>query len=192
MVVFVLYVKADLGGVDSVSLVHGTNLCISVRNPLNDYEIREKVVIEASVLEEQEPKHPNDHSHREPVCHFAVKWEGATERSTIQVLGKTEDEAAAATRRTSKKGISKARSHSTSLVTTRDMTAQDSGEFVPMLSLECHGVEPYAFHPMSGEFNVTNKAGVKFDGADLSAGTWSEFDLGSGTTSISNLEFKFM
>ena len=192
MVVFVLYVKADLVGIDSVSLVNGTNLCISVRNPLNDYEIREKVVIEASVLEEQEPKHPNDHSYREPVCHFAVKWEGDTKRSTIQVLGKTEDEAAAATRRTSKKGISKARSHSTNLVTPRDITAQDSGEFVPMLSLECHGVEPYAFHPMSDEFIVTNKAGVKFDGPDLSAGAWNEYDLGSGTTSISNLEFKFM
>ena len=198
MVVFVLYIKADLEGVASVSYVPGTNLCISVRNPLNNYEIRENVVIETDVLlEEPEPtkNSRNDHvAHREPACNFALKWEGATQRSTIQILSMSEDDADTPSTNTPSKGkAGKARSNSTTrTVATRNMFAQDSGLFVPILALDCHGVEPYAFHPLGDEFVVTNKAGFRFDPVDLSTGTWSEFDLGTGTTSISNLESKFV
>jgi Eukaryotic protein of unknown function (DUF866) len=193
MVVFVLYIKADLEGVASVSYVPGTNLCISVRNPLNDYEIRENVVVETDVLlEVPEPtkNSRNDHvAHREPACNFAFKWEGAAHRSTIQI--KSEDNADTPSANNAKKG--KAQSNSTAgAVATRDMFAQDSGSFVPILALDCHGVEPYAFHPLGDEFVVTNKDGIKFDSVDLSTGAWSDFDLGTGTTSISNLESKFV
>lgn len=195
---FVLYIKADLEGVASVRYVPGTNLCLSVRNPLNDYEIRENVVIETdALLEEPEPtkNSKTDHvAHREPACNFALKWEGAAQRSTIQILSTSEDDADKANAKNIHKGkASKARSNSTTwAVATRPMIAQDSGLFVPILALDCQGVEPYAFHPLGDEFVVTNKAGFTFDPVDLSTGSWSEFDLGSGTTSISNLESKFV
>jgi hypothetical protein len=222
MVVFILSIKADLEGVASVRFVPGSNLCLSVRNPLNDYEVREKVVIESDALLEEQPKEPSkhhpksdhhrsDHSYHEPVCHFALKWEGATQRSTIQVIlppnantnttssdGEEEqDDETAPTpaKRKSKNNKASRSNNSNSTVSERlssDLTV--SGEFVPMLALECHGVEPYAFHPMGGEFLVTNNVGVEYspEQVDLSTGYWREFDMASGTTSITKFESKFV
>lgn len=176
MVVFVLYVKADLTGIASVSLASGVDLCISVRNPLDQVEVRENIIIETDELT-RPPEAGGKHSHEahpEPACHFALKWDGAPQRSTIQVLdvvprkGRSSDSAP------------------------REMTAKDSGEFVPMLALDCLGLEPYAFHPMGNEFIVTNKAGVTFNKVDLSKGSWSEYELGSGSTTIENFETKFV
>ena len=39
-----------------------------------------------------------------------------------------------------------------------------------MLIFDCHGLEPFDFHPIGGEFIVTNKAGVKFDNVDMPDG----------------------
>jgi hypothetical protein len=209
MVVFVLSIKADLEGVASVRFVPGSNLCFSVRNPLNDYEVREKVVIESDALLEEQPEQPSkhhpksdhhrsDHSYHEPVCHFALKWEGATQRSTIQVIlppntstttTSEDDDDDVTTPAAKPKSKNKAsRSNSTVSATLSDLTV--SGEFVPMLALECHGVEPYAFHPMGGEFLVTNNAGVQYspEDVDLSTGYWREYDMASGTTSITKFE----
>jgi hypothetical protein len=212
MVVFVLSIKADLEGVASVRFVPGSNLCVSVRNPLNDYEVREKVVIESDALLEEQPEQPSkhhpksdhhrsDHSYHEPVCHFALKWEGATQRSTIQVIlppsstseeEQDDDNADDVTPKQKSKKNKASRSTSTVSATLSDLTV--SGEFVPMLAMECHGVEPYAFHPMGGEFLVTNTAGVEYspDDVDLSTGYWREYDMASGTTSITKFESKLV
>jgi hypothetical protein len=175
MVVYILFIKADLDGVASAALKQqGTtrNLCISVRNPVDHNEVRERVVIEFGepALPPDAAGHRHGHEkqvHQESPSHFALKWEGANTRSTLTVL--------------SKDGQKRP---------TRDMLAVDSGTFVPMLALECHGLEPYAFD--WAEFIILNKAGMQYDPVDLSASSaWKEFDLGSGTTSITNLEAKF-
>eukprot|EP00978_Attheya_sp_CCMP212_P043632 scaffold287910_cov49-Attheya_sp.AAC.1 len=73
------------------------------------------------------------------------------------------------------------------------MQARDSGEFVPMIALDCEGIEPYAFHVMGGEFIVTRQSDAKiFDEVDISQGNWNEFELGAGNTSVANLESKFV
>ena len=53
----------------------------------------------------------------------------------------------------------------------RDMTADDSGEYVPVLAMECRGVEPYEFYPLGNEFKVTSSGGAVFEeDVDLSEG----------------------
>jgi hypothetical protein len=185
MVVFVLYVKADLKGIASVALVPGKDVCISVRNPIDDTEVREKIVIDSSALEESEKVGGELRGlDREPPCHFALKWQGANKRSTIQVLNGDSNH-----KQSGKKGH--ATRPNADVTSPRVMLAEDSGTFVPMLTLECQGLEPYAFHPMGTEFVVTNSAGVTKP-VDLSGGSWSEYDLGSGSTFISNFETKFV
>jgi len=59
MVLFVLQIKAELDGVQSLSLLKSTNLCFSVRNPLSDFETREKVVFDPSETLEQDEEIEN-------------------------------------------------------------------------------------------------------------------------------------
>jgi hypothetical protein len=167
MVVYILFIKADLEGVASVALKQQgmANLCISVRNPMDHNEVRERVVIEFG-----EPAPPADTAghhnhghakkvHQEQPSHFALKWEGAQTRSSVTVLRKDGQQAVVGRKQKP----------------TRPMLAVDSGTFVPMLALECNGVEPYAFH--GAEFIVSNKAGMQYDPVDLSASSaWKEYD----------------
>jgi hypothetical protein len=183
MVVFVLSVKADLEGVESLALIPGSNFCFSVRNPRDGCEIREKIVVDSSQLLEasQEHTHGNGHhkgehhkgkqQHKEVPCHFALKWRDEPARATITILNLQDHIGGSVPAPAANKNI-------------------QSGTFVPMLAMECHGIEPYAFYPIGDEFVVTNKAGVKFEPVDLSSGDWSEYDISSGSTSITNLESK--
>ena len=59
----------------------------------------------------------------------------------------------------------------------RDVTNDDSGNYVPVLAMECRGLEPYAFHILGNEFKVTSVGGTVFDeDVDLSDGDWGEYD----------------
>eukprot|EP00527_Entomoneis_sp_CCMP2396_P005928 CAMPEP_0198137758 /NCGR_PEP_ID=MMETSP1443-20131203/1220_1 /TAXON_ID=186043 /ORGANISM="Entomoneis sp., Strain CCMP2396" /LENGTH=193 /DNA_ID=CAMNT_0043799291 /DNA_START=5 /DNA_END=586 /DNA_ORIENTATION=+ len=192
MVVFILDVKADLEKVASLAIAAGSTLCVSVRNPLNDYEIREKIVIDTSELEPEEEDitvhHPGrvlDTHDRVPPHHFALKWPDEKKKSTIRVLNGTE---ALPEKKSSKK---KGKQEAPASLPTREMVADDSGNFVPILALECEGLEPYAFHPMGNEFIVTGSDGTQYKEVDLSEGAWSEFEMATGSTSITNFETKF-
>jgi len=180
MVLFVLCVKGELEGVGSMVLRNDAELCISVKNPLSDYEVRERVTLRLSEHVEQE-----DENSREPPCHFALKWDGAKKRSTLTVL--TEAEAKAATKKKSGKG-------KIAVNMPRELNSDDSGEWVPVLALECRGLEPYAFHPLSDEFLITSQGGVKFqEGVDLSEGDWGDYDAeNDSAVSISDFQSKFI
>jgi hypothetical protein len=52
-------------------------------------------------------------------------------------------------------------------------------------------VEPYDFHALGQEFVVTSTSAKEHSPVDLSSGKWESFDLGTGTTSVSNLQVKF-
>ena len=69
MVVYLLCLKGELEGVQSIVLDRTANICISVRDTKSD-ETREKVVFNMSETLEQEE------SDREPAHHFALTWEG--------------------------------------------------------------------------------------------------------------------
>lgn len=158
MVLFLLYLKADLENVEAVSLKSDANICINVRNPLSDYEVRDKVVLNLTETVEQEE------GAREPPHHFALKWDGQKKASTLVVI---QDEAAAKTALKKKKGVEKPRKYGT----------DDSGNWSPILLVECRGMEPYAFFAMGNDFVVTTTGGKTFaEDVDLSEGDWAEYD----------------
>ena len=133
----------------------------------SDYETREKIVFNPSETLEQ------GESDREPPCHFAVRWEGAKKYSTLIVLD--EEGAKSALKKLKKKGGKKGGDNEVDVP--RDMTADDSGAFVPVLAMECRGLEPHEFHVMGNEFKVTSVGGAVFtEDVDLSEGDWGEYD----------------
>jgi len=164
--------KADLEGISSVELRRDANLCVSVRNPLSDYEVRDKVVFNCSELVEQEE------GARQNPHHFSLKWEGNKKACTLEAL----DEAAV------KSALKKKKSKDVP----RNLTEDDSGSWAPILAMECRGLEPYAFHPMGNDFIVTSEGGVRFeDDVDLSEGDWAEYDdENDAAVSLNEIEFK--
>jgi hypothetical protein len=183
MVLFLLCIKAELDGIQSLSLLKSSNLCFSIRNPLSDYETREKIVFNPSETLEQ------DEADREPPHHFSVKWEGSKKASTLIVLD--EDAVKSAMKKVKKKGGKK---NDSEVGEPRDVTADDNGEYVPILAMECRGLEPYAFHPMGGEFKVVSEGGVVFENdVDLSEGDWAEYDEeNDAAVSVNEFESKIV
>jgi hypothetical protein len=172
MVLFLLYLKAELDGVASIRQIKDAPFCISVKNPLSDYEVREKVVVDRSETVEQ------DEGAREPPHHFQLKWEGSKKQSTLTVV----DEAAIKTALKKKKNVE----------TPRDYTADDSGEWVPIVAVECRGLEPTAFIA-GNDFIVTSTGGVEFSqDVDFSEGDWGEYDEDhDAAVSVTDVEFKW-
>jgi len=143
-----------------------------VKNPLSDYEVRDKVAFGLSETVEREE---NTH---EPPCQFMLKWEGSKKRSTLEVL----DDPKAALKKKKYKGE-----------LPRDYTGEDSGNWVPILAVECRGLEPYAFSALGDEFIVESEGGTWFEtDVDLSEGEWGEYDEeNDAAVSISEFEAKF-
>ncbi|KAL7538816.1 hypothetical protein ACHAXR_008803 [Thalassiosira sp. AJA248-18] len=165
MPLFILCIKADLEGVESLTLLKNTNLCFSVRNPLSDFETREKIAFDPSETLEQEE------GSREPPHHFSVKWEGSKKFSTLIVLDE-EGSKSALKKLTKKKGK---KGEVDQLP--RGVLSDDSGDYVPVLAMECRGLEPYAFHPLGNEFRVVSEGGAIFEeDVDLSEGDWGDYD----------------
>jgi hypothetical protein len=187
MVLFVLCIKAELEGVASVKLRDDvSSLCFTVKNPLSNYETREKIIVNTAEHVEQE-----DENSREPSCHFALKWEGAKKRSTLTVL--TEAEAKTAMKKSSSSKKGKANPN-----VPREMTAEDSGgenNWVPILAMECRGLEPTHYFPAtSDEFVVMSEGGTTFtEDIDLSEGDWGDYDADhDASVSVSDFESKFI
>jgi len=176
MVLFLLYIKAELENVESVALQMDANLCLSVRNPLSDYETREKVVVNASQWME-----PADgESSREPPHHFALKWEGAKKASVMTVLDAA--------------GIKAALKKKKKVEAPRNYLADDSGSWSPIMAVECRGLEPYAFLPMgNNDFVVTSTGGKVFtEDIELGEGDWADYDdENDEPVSMSEIEFKW-
>lgn len=151
------------------------HLRISVSNPLSGDEVRENVVLNPSETVEQ------DEGAREPPHHFTLKWEGSKKASILQCLD--EKEAASALKKKKKYKGEKPRSY----------TGDDSGNWVPLLAMECRGLEPYAFHPMSDEFIITSEGGFKFDEEiELGEGDWADYDADNNCpVALDEVEFKF-
>jgi hypothetical protein len=151
-------------------------LCLDVKNPLSDYEVREKIILDPSQYIESEE------GDREPPCHFALRWEGNKKRSVMEVLN--EDQTKTALKKKNKQSE-----------LPRDLTENDSGSFVPVLALECRGLEPYAFRPHGGEFSVMSLGGMEFspESIDLSEGDWADYDEENGiSVSITDFQSKFV
>lgn len=158
----------------SITLRRDANLRISVMNPLSGDEVRENVVINPSETVEQ------DESAREPPHHLALKWEGSKKQSILQILD--EKETASALKKKKYKG-DKPRSY----------TGDDSGEWIPLMCMECRGLEPYAFSPMKDEFVIESEGGCIFnEDIEFEEGEWAEYDADNDApVSLSEISFKF-
>jgi Eukaryotic protein of unknown function (DUF866) len=172
MVVFMLYMKAELDNVASVTLRKDEDLCITVKNPLSDYEIREKVIINPSVLLE-----PEENSRSDP-SHLSLKWDGNKKPCTFTVL--TDQEVKTTLK---KKSLKKE-------FQPGDYT--ESGMWQPILCCECRGLEPTTYYP-GNEFVITSSGGTIFtDDIDLSDSDWTDYDAEHDVpVALSQIEFKW-
>ena len=105
----------------SVELKRDSDLRISVRNPLSGDEVRENVIVNPTETVEQED------GAREPPFHFTLKWEGSKKASILRVLDPAETTSALK----KKKKVEPPRSY----------TGEDVGNWVPLLAMECRGLE---------------------------------------------------
>lgn len=176
MVLFLLYMKCEtMENVGEVQLRLDANLRISVRNPLSDSEVRDNVVFNPSETVEQ------DESSREPEHHFRLKWEGSKKASVLRVLDAKEAAAALKKQKKHKDGPP------------RSVTADDASQWIPLLAMECRGLEPYTFHPMQDEFVIVSKEGSRFDDEiELGDGDWADYDADNDcSVSLEGIQFKF-
>lgn len=99
-------------------------------------------------------------------AHYVMKWPTATEQSYIKIIPHKE--------------VAEA------------YTADNSGEFVAVLALECRGIEITKWHP-SFDFDVETAGGFRYDHekVDLSDREWAEYDEENDlSVSIANLEYR--
>jgi hypothetical protein len=160
----------------TIELRRDANLRISVMNPLSGDEVRENVVFNPNETVEQ------GEGARESPHHFTLKWEGSKKASILQVLN--EKEVASALKKKKKKYKGE---------TPRSYTGDDSSNWVPILAMECRGLEPYAFHPMQDEFVISSEGGFTFDEEiELGEGDWADYDADNDMpVSLDELKFKF-
>lgn len=175
MVLFLLYMKTETENVADIKLRQDAHLRICVRNPLSDSETRDNVVFHVSETLEQ------DESAREPPHHFALKWEGSKKTSTLMVLDSKEASTALKKKKKHKAGLP------------RSYTDNDSGDWVPLLAVECRGLEPYDFKPMKDEFVITSEGGAVFEEEiELGEGEWADYDADNDCpVSLQEIEFKW-
>eukprot|EP01083_Nonionella_stella_P009711 27841_1 len=182
MVRYTLSLQATLDSVASIKWDDAeTLLCCTIQHPTDPSDIKEKVVVDFSSLEESATEHENmtkvtnslkpSHNTKkrgEKPCHFHVTWSDGS-KGTVRVveLNNSPDD--------------------------DDDEEEDirSEEWFPVLTLECDNAEPSAFCPLGKEFTVTNKSGTVYNNVDLSTGGWREYDMSSGDTSVIKLKSKF-
>jgi len=200
MVVYILYCSAELEGVEKLVLnKDSVNLCFSVRNPQDHAQIREKIVVETEILHKTAVSGKEKHRD-ESLHHFGMKWDhGDSARCTLRVLGANSvldeemdlDQNYALKQHKNKKLVTSEQEKALAQIK-EAMKSEDSGQLVPLLALDCQGMEPYAFHPMGEEFTVVGVSGGKvYENVDLSDGDWSDYELSTGSVSVTKFQSKF-
>jgi hypothetical protein len=148
---------------------------LAVKNPLSDFEVREKAVINPSATVKQAESSSPDDPHR-----LNLKWEGSKKQSTLTVL--CEVEAKQTLKKKSRKKIDEFTPH--------HYTTQDSGAFAPILCIECRGLEPTAYFP-GDEFVVILEGGTVF-AEEVSVGDWADYDAeNDAPVALFEVEFKW-
>ncbi len=71
---------------------------------------------------------------------------------------------------------------------TRRYTAEDNGQFVPIIGFDCRGLEPIAFHPQD-TFMVKSIDGTVLEDVDLSD-DWADADEKGNCLSVLEFEWK--
>jgi Eukaryotic protein of unknown function (DUF866) len=194
-VIFALQMKVgEMENVESIRLAaDDVHLCFDVKNPLSDYEVREKVVVNPANIMDPSKESVDGMSEREPPHHFHLKWEGNKKHATLTVLDESMVASALKSTGKGKKGTGP---HPNA---PRNYTSEDVGSWVTLLLTECRGLEPSNFYPMNqGEFVVKcADSETIFQGSDVvdfSDGNsdWSEYDAQANQpVSISDIQFRW-
>jgi hypothetical protein len=187
MVLFALQMKAALEGVRSVTLKEGTSLCLSVRNPSSDYEVRDDVIIDD--IAEYLDAASSDDNKNEMACHLRLKWEGNPKAAFLKIL--TPAEAKTALKKSGGGGGHKKNEGGGM---PRAVTADDDSDtFVTILLCECRGLEPYKLTAGSTEFVVVSEGGTIFDdGVNVADGDWADYDADhDAPVALSEVQFQW-
>jgi len=194
MVVYFLYIKAELEEIALLSLNPKSNLCIDIRNPTKSDETREKIII-----------NPNEYARRQggekdSLCcqavdhHFSITWEKSETSSFLNILSKEELQTLLKKNKGKQEGSCLFRrvipANDEDLCTIRNVTPDDYLQFVPVAAFEGRGIEPYAFHPMGGEFIIKSQGGHVFEGDDVDlSDDWADWDT-ENEVSVCVMEFE--
>jgi hypothetical protein len=169
MPIFLLEVRATFDFVSALTPAPDNEWKISVKNPLNDFEVKEGVTVRSSELVELENAHVAD-------AHLAVKFEGANKYSTLTVL-----DAGSSALKPKKKQASRAPGPVTA-----------SEEWAPVLAVDCRGLEPCGYEPGVGEFAVTSEAGSVFEEeVDLSDDFCEYCEKGEASVGVEGFEWRW-
>lgn len=161
-VYIVLYVKADLEGIDSLQLTPNCSF---------EFDLKE-----TGGQEERRGVHVDDSEEHEltgsrGTAHFAMKWTKDSKHMATMNLERT------------LKGV---------FAPEKGVTSDDHGSFVPLVGFDCRGVEPIAWYPKDEFIAVGSSGQVWNEGVDLSELEWYEYDQKSGeSVSITGLEYEF-
>eukprot|EP00123_Amoebidium_parasiticum_P005857 comp16947_c0_seq1/m.15544 comp16947_c0_seq1/g.15544 ORF comp16947_c0_seq1/g.15544 comp16947_c0_seq1/m.15544 type:complete len:171 (-) comp16947_c0_seq1:486-998(-) len=75
----------------------------------------------------------------------------------------------------------------------RAYTADHSGQFASILTLDCRGVEPFDFEPRSGFQCKGTESGTVFEDIDLTEKEWTEYDEKAGqSVGILEIQSRFV
>lgn len=76
-------------------------------------------------------------------------------------------------------------------ITRRRITGDDNGAWVPILGLDCRGLEPTKFHPENG-WKVVSSGGTVYDDVDLRE-EWAEYcEKAQDSVGIYSVESRFV
>ena len=159
MVLLVLYVKAELENIESITFPPNIQYCFDVKDAQSDEE-KKGVFLCADEIAEVDGSKGD--------ANFAMRFPDCKKQCTVTF--------------TDVKGV------------TRDtITAEDSGNFVPIRGFDCRGLELAKWTPTEG-LVVKSTGGTKWENVDLGADPdgWFEYCEKCGeSVGITELEFEF-
>jgi hypothetical protein len=151
MPIFVLYAKAELEGVKSLAFPFPTTTWMMDVKQAAGPEERSAVVLDPE--DEVQLENAKEGS----MANFVIKFPGDKKQSSLTFL-KPED-----------KELEKKK------VKLRALTSDDS-DMVPIVAMECRGLEPVKWHP-TGPYEATAESDVVFDQVRLDEGDdWNDYD----------------
>lgn len=166
MPIFVLYAKADLEGVKKLTYPYpGCTWKCDVKQGAGDEE-RKGVILD--------PEEQNELTDgKNGVANFVVKFPGDKKQSSLVFLSPSDKDL-------EKKKV-KIRNHQT----------EDDTDMVPILAMECRGLEPVRWYP-TGPYEAEASSGVTYDGVQLDEGDdWCDYDEKSGDNLLVGHEIKY-
>lgn len=157
MPVFVAYFKAELDGVKYAGVHTGKDRIfeIDVKNGMSD-EVREKVTISSADEYELEGSRG--------ISNLVLKFSDSNEKASCSILSDEDFKGKFKKKKEAMKSCPRA------------LTADDSGEWVPIVAFEARGMDVTRLVLGKDDLVVHSTGDTIFDEVDLSEGDWADYD----------------